>query len=239
MLAFAILLTYIGLIANLTCNSQRRYFYYLTGCNLADCYYAYDIQSSKSILFIPPIDPDDVIWSGLPISIDEALAKYDVDEVKYTSEVNDVLSSFSSANPNATVFAIEGQISDHIKLSHFSKQDLTVLKKSIEVARVVKDEFEVAMIRKANHISGMAHKAVVQRARTATNEREFEAAFLEKCVAHGAHEMAYHPILASGQAAATLHYVDNAQPLEGKMNLLVDAGAEWDNYASDIVSLLR
>jgi len=213
---------------------QRRYFYYLTGCNLADCYYAFDIQSSKSILFIPPIDPDDVIWSGLPLSIDEALAKYDVDEVKFSTDVNNVLSSFSSANPGSTVFAIEGQVSEHVKLSTFQKQDLSVLKPTIEVARVVKDEFEIALIRKANKISGLAHKAVIERTRTAKTESELEAAFLEKCVSHDAKEMAYHPILASGRAAATLHYVDNSQPLAGKLNLLVDAGAEWNNYASDI-----
>lgn len=215
--------------------SQRRYFYYLTGCNLADCFFTYDIQSSKSTLFIPPIDPDDVIWSGLPLSIDEALAKYDVDEVKFSNDVNNVLSSFSSANPDATVFAIEGQVSGHVKLSGFAKQDLSVLKPTIEVSRVVKDEFEVALIRKANQISGWAHKAVVERTRTAKTESELEAAFMEKCVANNAKEMAYHPIMASGRAAATLHYVDNSQPLEGKMNLLVDAGAEWNNYASDIV----
>lgn len=91
------------------------------------------------------------------------------------------------------------------------------------------------MIRKANQISGWGHKAVVERTKTAKNESELEAAFLERCVANGAKEMAYHPILASGRAAATLHYVDNSAPLAGKMNLLIDAGAEWDNYASDIV----
>merc|ERR1712000_691534 len=183
---------------------QRRYFYYLTGCNLADCYFTYDIQSSKSTLFIPPIDPDDVIWSGLPVSIDDALAKYDVDEVKYSTDVNKVLSSFSKDNPNSTVFAIDGQVSEHVKLDTFGKKDLSAVKERIEVARVVKDE------------------------------QEFEAAFLEKCVANGAKEMAYHPIMAAGRHAATLHYVGNNASLEGKRNLLIDAGAEWENYASDI-----
>lgn len=161
-----------------------------------------------------------------------------MDEVKYTSEVNDFLSAFSSANPNATVFAIENQVSDHVKLSTFGNRDLTNLKGSIEKARVVKSEYEVAMIRKANQVSGLAHKVVVERAKTAKNERELYASFLETCVSHGGPEMAYHPILAAGRAAATLHYVDNNAPLEGKMNLLVDAGCEWENYASDIVSSL-
>lgn len=215
---------------------QRRFFYYLTGSNDADSFFTYDTQSSKSTLFIPPIDPDDVIWSGLPLSIDEALAKYDVDEVRFTSEINKVLSSYSSANPGSTVFSIDGQVSDSVDLSVFSNKNLSVVKEAINRARVLKDEYEVALIRKANKISGWAHKAVVEKARTAKNESELEAAFLEKTVANGAKEMAYHPILASGRAAATLHYVDNSQPLSGKLNLLIDAGAEWSNYASDIVS---
>lgn len=54
---------------------QRRYFYYLTGCELPDCYMIYNVKSSKSTLFIPPVNPDDVVWSGLPMSAEEALAK--------------------------------------------------------------------------------------------------------------------------------------------------------------------
>jgi hypothetical protein len=39
-----------------------------------------------------------------------------------------------------------------------------------------------------------------------------------------------------GTAAATLHYMKNSEPMEGKLNLLLDAGAEYNCYASDIVS---
>ncbi|KAF5138057.1 putative Xaa-Pro aminopeptidase pepP [Metarhizium anisopliae] len=213
---------------------QRRYFYYLTGCNLADCSFAYDIQSSKSILFIPPIDPDDVIWSGLPLSIDEALSRYDVDEVKFTTEVNSTLAHLAKQNPNSTIFAIANQVSDSVTFLEFGSKDFETVKKAIEVSRVVKDEFEVAMIRKANHISSLAHKAVIERSKAAATEQELYATFLERCVSHAAPEMAYHPILAAGKAAATLHYVDNNAPLKGKQNLLIDAGCEWNNYASDI-----
>jgi len=54
---------------------QRRYFYYLTGCELADCYFTYDMATGKSTLYIPPIEPDEVVWSGLPMTEEEALAK--------------------------------------------------------------------------------------------------------------------------------------------------------------------
>ncbi|RDA85540.1 hypothetical protein CP532_3318 [Ophiocordyceps camponoti-leonardi (nom. inval.)] len=215
---------------------QRRHFYYLTGCNLADCRFAYDIKADHSILFIPPIDPDEVLWCGMPVSIDEALARYDVDEVRYTTDVNATLASLAGRQKLAkgTAFAIAGHVSDSVTFLGFDATDLVVLKAAIDRARVVKDAFEIAMMRKANHISSLAHAAVVRRARHAELERELEATFLERCVGSGAREMAYHPILAAGRAAATLHYVDNDAPLSGKLNLLIDAGAEWDNYASDI-----
>lgn len=215
---------------------QRRYFYYLTGCNVADCSLAYDMQSEKSILFIPPIDPDDVIWSGLPLSPSEALQQYDVDEVKFTSEVNVTLTHLAKESPKATVFAIANQVADNVTFLQFSDKDFETVKTAIEICRVVKDEYEVAMIQKANHIASQAHRAVMDRAKTATTEQELYAVFLERCISKAAPEMPYHPIVAAGRAAATLHYVDNNAPLKGKLNLLLDAGCEWNNYASDIVS---
>ncbi|PHH66195.1 hypothetical protein CDD81_258 [Ophiocordyceps australis] len=218
--------------------TQRRNFYYLTGCNLADCHFAYDIKSCRSTLFIPPIDPAQVIWCGLPLSADDALLKYDVDEVKYTTDVNPTLTRLATQSAPSTIYALANQVPDNVTFLEFATKDFSALRPAIEGARVVKDDYEVAMMHKANDISSQAHKAVVEAARKAANERELEAVFLQRCIANGAKEMAYPPILASGTAAATLHYVDNDKPLQGKLNLLIDAGAEWDNYAADITRTL-
>ena len=37
---------------------QRRHFYYLTGCELPNCYFAYDVKADKAVLWIPPVDPE-------------------------------------------------------------------------------------------------------------------------------------------------------------------------------------
>lgn len=214
---------------------QRRYFNYLTGCQLADCHFAYDIASDRSTLFIPPIDPDDVIWSGLPLSLDDALKKYDVDDVKFTTEVNAVLARLGSQGAK-TVFAIAGQVSDSVTFLEFKEKDLKVLKEAVEECRVVKDEYEVALIRKANEVSKGAHRGVMERVKGAKNESELEGEFIGRCIAKGGKEQSYHGIFAAGRAAATLHYVANDALLEGKQNVLLDAGAEWECYASDIVS---
>ncbi|QBZ58232.1 hypothetical protein PoMZ_03177 [Pyricularia oryzae] len=213
---------------------QRRYFYYLTGCELPDCYLTYDIATSRSTLYIPPVDPESVIWSGLPMSASEALQKYDVDEVRYTHEVNAALTSLAEAAPSSTVYAIPNQVSDSITFLGFGAKNFDVLKSAIERARVVKSDYEIALIAKANDISGAAHLAVLKRVRHVSNERELYATFLAECISRGAPHMAYHSIVAAGRAAATLHYVKNDEPTAGKLNLLLDAACELNCYASDI-----
>lgn len=214
---------------------QRRYFYYLTGCPLADCHYMYDLDADKSTLFIPPIDPDSVIWSGLPVSVDEAKQRWDVDDVKYTSDVNATLAHVGSSKPKgSSVFAIANQVSDKVTFLEFDNKNFSILKEAIEVTRVVKDEYELAIMAKANEISSDGHKMVMQKVKHVQNERELEAVFLGHCIAKGARNQAYHSIVASGRAAATLHYVPNNADMAGKLNLLLDAGGEWDCYASDI-----
>jgi Xaa-Pro dipeptidase len=214
----------------LTACRQRRFFFYLSGCQLPDS--SLDIDANKLTLFIPPIDPESVIWSGLPLSPQEALALYDVDDVKTTPEVNTTLTYTQSKR---TVYAIPGQTSDNVTFLEFGETDFDLLKEAIEECRAVKDEYEIALTVKANQISAVAHTALLKAVKHAENERELEALFIQKCIANGCREQAYHSVVASGTAAATLHYGKNDQPLGGKLNLLVDAGGEYDCYASDIV----
>jgi len=149
---------------------QRRPFFYLSGCNLPDAHLTYNIPQDILTLFIPPIDPDSVVWTGLPMSTQEALKKYDVDQVHYTSEVNAALAAYQHTK-STTVYAIPEQVSTHVSFLGFAKTELGVLKKAIEDTRVVKDEYEAAMLAKANQISTLAHNAVV-RAGTKGQERE-------------------------------------------------------------------
>lgn len=222
---------------------QRRAFMYLTGADLPDCYLVYDIAKEHSTLFIPPVDPESVIWSGLPLTPEDALERYDVDSVLPSTELNATLARLGSEakGSKSNVFAIANRVADHVTFLEFDNKDLSILGEAIDECRVVKDEYEIALIRKANIISGAAHKAVFQNVQKASNEFELEGLFLGECHKRGAKKQAYPSIVASGRAAATLHYVHNNHELsEGgqkKDLLLLDAGAEWDCYSSDIVRL--
>jgi Xaa-Pro dipeptidase len=171
----------------------------------------------------------------------EAMELYDIDEVLSTTDVNNVLSILASkVGTSGFVFAIDGQISDNVSFKDFPDTDRVALKTAIEECRAVKDAYEVAMIRKANDVTAQAHVAVLRAAKSATNERELEAAFIGTCIAQGCREMAYHPIVASGTSSATLHYVNNDEPLidastnKKKLNLLLDAAGEYKAYCADV-----
>ncbi|KIV96726.1 hypothetical protein PV10_00552 [Exophiala mesophila] len=212
---------------------QRRYFFYLSGCKLPDAYLTYDIAKDILTLFIPPIDPESVIWAGLPESKEEALQKYDVDHVLYSNEVNATLAGYGPSK-TTTVYAIPEQISEHITFLPFAETEFTSLRTAIDECRVIKDSYEIALIRKANEISTLAHIEAAKVTLHASNEQEIYGAFIGTCISNGAHEQAYHSICASGTSCATLHYLRNDQPLRERLNILLDAGAQYECYCADI-----
>lgn len=191
------------------------------------------MSAEKLTLFIPPIDPDDVVWSGLPMLPDQAIKLYDVDDVQTSSEVNPYLAD-SKKLSQSTVYAIGEQVSDHITFLNFNKKDVEFLRKAIETCRVVKDDYEVALIRHANEVSAAAHVAIMKAGQKADNERELDGLFLKECIVRGCHEQAYSGIFASGTNASVLHYVKNNASLDSRQLVLVDAGAEHHCYAADI-----
>lgn len=220
--------------ANVQSERQRRPFFYLSGCDLPDSCLTYNIATTELTLFIPPIEPDEVIWSGLPLSPSEALKKYDVDTVLPTTELNVSLASYGNSKKPMTVFAIPEQVSEDVTFLGFAQTEFWILKKTIEVERVTKDIYEISLIAKANEVSALAHKAVLDQVEASSNERELEAAFIATCIARGCRDQAYPSIVASGTNAATLHYIKNDDPLQGRLNVLLDAGGEFRCYASDV-----
>lgn len=175
-----------------------------------------------------------MVWSGLPLSPSEALEKYDVDKVLSTTELNVLLTSYSKSKEPMTLFVITKQVSEYVAFPAFAHTNSEILRKAIEDERVTKDLFEISLIAKANEISALAHKAVLDQAKTASNEQELEATFVATCMAHGCKDQAYPSIVAGGTNAATLHYIKNDESLRGRLNILLDAGTEHRCYCSDV-----
>ncbi|KAI1419829.1 peptidase M24, structural domain-containing protein [Xylaria sp. FL1777] len=219
---------------------QRRYFYYLTGVDFPGCSVTYDIEADKLTLWIPYTPPATILWFGNTPSPDDCLARSDVHDVKYVNCLSDYL-----ASRLAKVKTLYVLRSSHMpKFSEFDKLkprlliNTTSLQPVMDEARVLKSEYEIDMIRKANAVSSEAHTEVARLMYGLSNECQIEAAFLRSCVAQNAHAQAYPIIAGSGPNASTLHYDANNEPLTGRQLVVLDAGAEWNCYASDVTRTL-
>jgi Xaa-Pro aminopeptidase len=100
--------------------------------------------------------------------------------------------------------------------------------------RLKKSAAELELMRRAARITKDAHVAAMKRARPGVNEREIDALLDHTFRVHGATGSAYANIVAGGVNACCLHYVENNQPLADGALLLIDAGSEFDYYASDV-----
>ena len=111
------------------------------------------------------------------------------------------------------------------------------IKNSIEPfnkSREIKDEDEITIMKKACQISAEAHVEAMKFVKPGMTEQEMEAFYQYEFSKRGGRFSAYTPIVAGGENACVLHYVENSKPLIDGELLLVDAGCEFELYASDI-----
>ncbi|MCL1825480.1 MAG: aminopeptidase P N-terminal domain-containing protein [Betaproteobacteria bacterium] len=104
----------------------------------------------------------------------------------------------------------------------------------LDEMRLIKDEAEIALMRRAGEISARAHYRAMRATQPGRFEYEIEAELLYAFRAAGSPFPAYPPIVASGPNACVLHYTDNDRRMADGELLLIDAGCELDGYASDI-----
>lgn len=218
---------------------QRKYFYYITGVNVPDCAATYDISSSTLTLWIPFVEPRQALYFGSPPDPQQAKRLYDVDEIRYTED----LPGFIRCHlPTHTLFLLHPPSSSDgissILRASSSDLDTTSLLPAMNRARVVKDEHELGLIRRACQISAIGHRQIAKRLLELSNERDVHAIFSAACIARAAPSMAYQVIAGAGENASTLHYIDNNADLEGNDLIVVDAGCEYRGYASDITRTL-
>jgi Xaa-Pro aminopeptidase len=100
--------------------------------------------------------------------------------------------------------------------------------------RLIKEECEIEVMRKAQKIAERAHRLAMAKTRPGVHEYEIEAALQYVFRSEGAFGEAYHSIVAGGDNANILHYIENDQPLADGDLLLIDAGPELNYYAADI-----
>lgn len=171
---------------------------------------------------------------GPTVTREEALARYDVHQVRYFASLRGDLERWANKYNQSSPIYILHESQKPIISSKNLLLDSEQLQPAMDTARGVKDDHEIQLIREANQISGLAHRKILEAIHGMSNESEIEGSFLDTCVSHGAKNQAYATIVGSGENAAVLHYVKNDEPLQGRQLVCLDAGAEWNCYASDV-----
>jgi Xaa-Pro aminopeptidase len=100
--------------------------------------------------------------------------------------------------------------------------------------RLFKSPAEIKVMQQVAELSAQAHMMAMTRCKPAMNELDIEAEIKYQFAKQGARHEAYNSIVAGGENACILHYVENDQTLRDGELLLIDAGGELEGYAADI-----
>ena len=114
-----------------------------------------------------------------------------------------------------------------------SPQEFIALDHYLHDMRLFKSRGEISAMRRAAKIAVAAHERAMRSCKPGKWEYEVQAELLYEFARNGTN-VSYQPIVGSGVNACTLHYVDNNCRMQDGDLLLVDAGCEFDYYASDI-----
>jgi Xaa-Pro aminopeptidase len=111
--------------------------------------------------------------------------------------------------------------------------EIIALDHSLHEMRLFKSRTEITAMKKSARIAATAHQRAMQICKPGMNEAEVHAELLHNFTRNQC-EASYIPIVAGGANACVLHYISNRDELKDGDLLLIDAGAEYDGYASDI-----
>ena len=226
------------------------YFHYLTGFPEPEAVLVlvagpHD-DGPRSILFCREKDVEKEIWDGFRYGPDGARAAFGFEAAYPIAEFDGRLAELLADQPalwfslghDAAWDARIGAALNAVRLQARAGRQAPAAMHDVRVfldgMRRVKDEHEIALMRKAAAIAGAAHRRAMRCTAPGKYEYEIEAEFLHEFRRQGSQYPAYAPIVAGGANACVLHYVGNDQPLRDGDLLLIDAGCEVDGYASDI-----
>lgn len=197
------------------------------------------------ILFVRDRDPDKETWHGRRAGPEGACEVYAADDAFPVGDIDDILPGLLEGRER--VFYTMGiqhdfdsqlmgwisQIRDASRSGQRAPNEFISLEHLLHDMRLYKSAAELRQMRKAAQIAAAAHKRAMRMCRPGLLEYEVEAEFIHEFRRHGC-EHAYSPIVGGGDNGCILHYVENNARLDNGDLLLIDAGAEYDCYASDI-----
>jgi Xaa-Pro aminopeptidase len=223
-------------------------FYYLTGFGEPDAVAALipGREQAQYILFCRERDESKERWNGPIAGQKGAVAQYGADDSFPIGDLDDILPRMleqvqrvyyamgCNSGLDRRMSEWINRIRSKARLGIHGPIEFIALDHYLHELRLFKSSEEIQTMRSAAAISCQGHLRLMRSCRPGVAEYALEAEFLHECTSRGARYQAYSPIVGGGPNGCVLHYVDNRDLLRDGDLVLVDAGCEYDYYASDI-----
>ena len=225
---------------------QDSNFYYLSGFCEPDSLMAIinNDDGINSIIFVPPKDKLKEIWDGHRAGPIGAVKEFLFDKAYDNSEIDNMMPEIlfgcdQVLYPIGKKNGFDQKVIDWTteassKDRHSKSINILDASSTIGNARLIKDDHEISLIKKACDISAEAHIEAMKNVKNAESEQSIESLYVYEFSKRGGRFPAYTPIVAGGENACVLHYIENNKKLNKNELILVDAGCEYEMYASDI-----
>lgn len=209
--------------------------YYLSGLNEPDVALFLWLKKPGLLtraVFITDPEPEKKVWSDVKSLSPNHPALQGYDQV-FSARDKEALQSWLSQIPSDTPCLALDLTPEIAELLGDRPTNPEPLHQALAQLRSIKEPAEIELIAQAAQISADGHAALAS-CWDKSEEMEWEGVWRAHCWAHGAKQQAYLPIMGSGERSCCLHYHANNASLNGCDWILVDAGCEWQYYASDI-----
>jgi Xaa-Pro aminopeptidase len=223
-------------------------FYYLTGFNEPEAVAVIaPSREARYTLFVRPRDREKETWTGRRAGVEGAKERHGADEAfpveEFSAKLMELLDGahtlyyrLGNGNPDLDRMVIR-QLARMRALGWRKArppQTITDPGALLHEMRLIKSDEEVALMQRSADIASEAHREAMRAARSGVKEYEIEALIEYAFRRAGASGPAYNTIVGGGANATILHYIENSAELRDGDLLLIDAGAEYEGFASDI-----
>jgi len=226
---------------------QDSNFFYFTGLELNRAVLMISKINGKvtTILFRKVLSEAKEKWLGKNVDLEEIKSTSKIDDIRnivdlsesydgmFGSSIVEDVYLYNEVNEGELVPSYTQVFASNLK-KRYNFLKILSLNAMVTDLRVIKQPIEIKMIRRALEITENGFLSILKNMKPGMHENEIEAYLTFEFLKEDAKHHAYEPIVAAGINATTLHYEDNNAKIEKNDLVLIDAGSEYKNYASDI-----
>ena len=202
-------------------------------------------QEEREILFLKETSDLIAVWEGAKLSKDEAFTNSGIKSVYWVSELDDKLDQlinqcdgiYLNKNTHSRATSEVETRDDRFRKKITSKYSLKKIRETSPIMhelRTIKSKIEIALMQKACDITEKGLRRILPFISPGVMEYEIEAELIHEFLKNRSSGFAYEPIIGSGKDSCVLHYTENNKECKDGDILLMDFGAEYANYASDL-----